>query len=117
ADDRGSVGCHAGKIQDEYLGAPLILIVIIENAFKHSQSGQSSNIVIDISVEMKGGRLEFRCKNNYEPVRSLDTIASGIGLKNVRKRLELLYPHKHHLDIEERPKSYGVYLGLDLEKA
>lgn len=115
-EDRGKVRFEVGEMEEEYRIAPLILIVFIENAFKHSQSGQSSNIEIDISVQMKGSTLEFHCRNNFETVPSLDTVAKGIGLKNVQKRLELLYPKKHVLKIEEEEKSYHVFLSLELEK-
>ena len=94
-EDRGEVQFDVDEIEGDYRIAPLILIVFIENAFKHSQSGQSSNIEIDISVKLSNSILEFRCKNNYEPGFSLDSVAKGIGLKNVKKRLELLYPKKH----------------------
>lgn len=115
-EDRGNVRFEVGEMEGEHRIAPLILIVFIENAFKHSQSGQSSNIEIDISVQMKGPVLEFHCKNNFETVPSLDTVAKGIGLNNVKKRLELLYPKKHQLEIKEKDKSYEVYLRLELEK-
>lgn len=115
-EDRGEVQFDVDKIEGEYRIAPLILIVFIENAFKHSQSGQSSDIEIDISVKLKDSMLEFRCKNNYEPGFSLDSVAKGIGLQNVKKRLELLYPKKHVLKIEEADNSYNVYLSLELEK-
>ncbi|WP_108423953.1 sensor histidine kinase [Flagellimonas amoyensis] len=115
-EDRGIVRFEVGDMQEEYRIAPLILIVFIENAFKHSQSGLSSNIVIDISVQMEGAVLEFHCNNNFETVPSLDTVAKGIGLKNVQKRLELLYPNKHQLEIKEKDNSYQVYLKLELEK-
>jgi LytS/YehU family sensor histidine kinase len=116
-ENRGHVNFETVNIKPGYKIAPLILIVFIENAFKHSQSGQSSNIEIDISVKMTDSVLEFHCKNNFEAVPSLDTIAKGIGLQNVQKRLQLLYPHKHQLDISEENKSYIVYLRLELEKA
>src|SRR5690606_14912392 len=115
-EDRGKVRFEVGEMEEEYRIAPLILIVFIENAFKHSQSGQSSNIEIDISVQMKGSTLEFHCRNNFETVPSRDTVAKGIGLKNVQKRLELLYPKKHILEIKEEEKSYHVFLSLELEK-
>lgn len=115
-EDRGEVHFDVDKIEEEYKIAPLILIVFIENAFKHSQSGQSSDIKIDISVKLKNDTLEFLCKNNYEPGFSLDSVAKGIGLKNVKKRLEILYPKKHILQIEEADKNYTVYLKLELEK-
>lgn len=115
-EDRGRVRFATGKIGEGYRIAPLILIVFVENAFKHSQSGQSSNIEIDISVGMTGDRLEFHCENNYEAGQSLDTVAKGIGLNNVQKRLELLYPNKHQLRIQDHKNSYVVNLGLELEK-
>ncbi len=116
-ETRGHVNFETVNIRPGYKIAPLILIVFIENAFKHSQSGQSSNIEIDISVKMTDAVMEFRCRNNFEAVPSLDTIAKGIGLRNVQKRLELLYPNKHRLEISEENNSYIVYLRLELEKA
>ncbi|MBO0320724.1 histidine kinase [Muricauda sp. CAU 1633] len=116
-ENRGDVNFETVNIKSGYKIAPLILIVFIENAFKHSQSGQSSDIEIDISVKMSDSVLEFHCKNNFESVPSLDTVAKGIGLRNVQKRLELLYPNKHRLEINEENNSYIVYLRLELEKA
>tara|TARA_R110002012_G_scaffold61085_1_gene160116 strand:+ start:1165 stop:2007 length:843 start_codon:yes stop_codon:yes gene_type:complete len=115
-EDRGEVQFDVDKIEGEYKIAPLILIVFIENAFKHSQSGQSSDIEIDMSVKLNNSTLEFRCKNNYQSGFSLDSVAKGIGLKNVRKRLELLYPKKHILEIKETDNAYNVYLRLELEE-
>ncbi|BDW92610.1 hypothetical protein MACH07_14420 [Flagellimonas marinaquae] len=115
-EDRGEVLFDVDKIEGEYRIAPLILIVFIENAFKHSQSGQSSDIKINISVKVNNTTLEFVCNNNYVSGFSLDSVAKGIGLKNVRKRLELLYPKKHILQIEETENDYKVYLKLELEK-
>lgn len=116
-EDRGVVNFDVDDIEGEFKIAPLILIVFIENAFKHSQSGQSSDIEIDISVKLNGSSLEFYCKNNFEETPSLDTVAKGIGLQNVKKRLELLYPKKHQLEIKEEDNCYKVYLRLELEKA
>ena len=113
-EDRGQVEFNVGKIKGDYRIAPLILIVFIENAFKHSQSGQSSDIEIDISVQVVDDVLEFHCKNNFESVKSLDTVAKGIGLQNVKKRLELLYPKKHSLEIKEEDNCYNVSLRLEL---
>lgn len=116
-ENRGQVHFETSNIGTGYKIAPLILIVFVENAFKHSQSGQSSDIEIDISIKLEGSVLEFCCKNNFEVVTSLDTVAKGIGLQNVQKRLQLLYPNKHRLEIKDENKSYNVYLRLELEKA
>ncbi len=115
-EERGEVKFNTQNIASDYKIAPLILIVFIENAFKHSQSGQSSNITIDIDLRLEGHTLKFYCKNNFESSDALDTVAKGIGLENVKKRLQLLYPNKHRLDINRENGNFEVHLELQLEK-
>ncbi|OQD41618.1 histidine kinase [Croceivirga radicis] len=114
-EERGEVSFTVGNGMTGQKIAPLILIVFIENAFKHSQSGQSSNIKIAIDVNLKGSTLFFSCVNNFETVKGLDSVASGIGLANVKKRLQLLYPNKHILRITEQHKEFRVDLQIELE--
>lgn len=114
-EERGKVHFAIGDMGSEYKIAPLILIVFIENAFKHSQSGQSKNIKIDIEIALENNVLIFKCTNNFETVEGLD-VAKGIGLQNVGKRLKLLYPNKHRLEIKENGKQFSVYLSMQLEK-
>ncbi|RKN79835.1 sensor histidine kinase [Ulvibacterium marinum] len=115
-EERGKVNFNTQNIASDHKIAPLILIVFIENAFKHSQSGQSSNITIDIDLRLEGDTLKFYCKNNFKASEALDTVAKGIGLENVKKRLELLYPNKHRLDINRKDENFEVHLELELEK-
>ena len=70
--------------------APLLLISLIENAFKH---GVSSNQPSEISISMveKGSNLSFECENTNHAKRASDHSGSGIGLANMKRRLELLY--------------------------
>ncbi|MGX1930781.1 sensor histidine kinase [Flagellimonas sp. 2504JD4-2] len=116
-EERGNVQFGANHIQSGYKIAPLILIVFIENAFKHSQSGQSSDIEIDIEVTQKGDQLQFRCTNNFELVDGMGSVAKGIGLENVKKRLQLLYPNKHQFRVEEDNNQFSVSLTMELEKS
>ncbi len=116
-EERGNVQFRTEQIKSGYRIAPLILIVFIENAFKHSQSGQSSNIEIDIDVKQKGNQLQFSCRNNFEPMTKLDAVAKGIGLQNVQKRLKLLYPNQHELRIEENTNQFLVELTMELEES
>ncbi|TMU50529.1 sensor histidine kinase [Flagellimonas algicola] len=116
-EDRGKVRFETHQINSGYKVAPLILIVFIENAFKHSQSGQSSNISIDINVSQKGNQLQFTCSNNFEDVKELDAVANGIGLSNVKKRLQLLYPNRHELEIRKESNQFSVLLTMELEKS
>jgi two-component system, LytTR family, sensor kinase len=117
-EERGVVNFTAHTMQAEYLIAPLILIVFIENAFKHSQASQSTEIVIDINIQLSAdGKLDFLCTNSFLPIRNAENLSNGIGLENVRKRLHLLYPQAHHLDIRPMENQYVVHLTLQLKKA
>ncbi|MEM9141937.1 MAG: histidine kinase [Bacteroidota bacterium] len=115
-EDRGEVGFKTENMGSQYQIAPLILIVFIENALKHSQSGQSCDIQIHINIRLKGNTLHFRCRNNFKVSKASDSLASGIGLENVKKRLHLLYPEKHRLHIQKEKQHFQVDLSLHLEK-
>ncbi|QFZ54979.1 histidine kinase [Oceanihabitans sp. IOP_32] len=97
--------------------APLILTVFIENAFKHSASSQTNNIAISITANLDAhGMLHFTCKNNFLEQSNTTSLDSGIGLKNVKKRLELIYPKAHTLEIRTENDFYLVDLKIDLSK-
>lgn len=97
--------------------APLILTVFIENAFKHSASSQTKNIEIIIKANLDAhGMLHFTCKNNFLEQSNTTSLDSGIGLKNVKKRLELIYPKAHTLRIKTENDYYLVDLKIDLSK-
>ncbi|MDX2303648.1 MAG: histidine kinase [Microscillaceae bacterium] len=114
-EERGIVDFKAHHIQSDYQIAPLILIVFIENAFKHSQASQSDNILIDIEIFMtEEGKLDFFCKNNFQQLANTENLSKGIGLNNVKKRLQLLYPNAHQLTIIEHENQYEVYLSIQL---
>jgi LytS/YehU family sensor histidine kinase len=116
-EDRGVINFTTRNIQSNYRIAPLILIVFIENAFKHSQASQANNIRINISIELSTrGELKFRCQNSFRPIKNNQNLAKGIGLENVCKRLDLLYPNTHQLDIQTNDMTYDVQLTLQLER-
>jgi two-component system LytT family sensor kinase len=91
---------------------PLLLIPFIENAFKHGVSYQDSS-EINIRLLCRGQALSFSVENHIAKHQD-ETIeqGSGIGLKNVIRRLELLYPGKHQLQISDDGKKYHVVLDL-----
>lgn len=97
--------------------APLILVPFLENAFKHVSSRSTSDNLISISLEKQNGTLDFDVKNTTDE-HDLDEImaSNGIGLKNVTRRLELLYPGKHELNIERYNGTYEVKLKLAVER-
>ncbi len=94
---------------------PMLFIPFIENAFKHGVAiGQTSGI--DIAIVISGQRLIFTCINTkYSAIKKMDDEKSGIGLENVKRRLDLLYPGKHSLHLNEDDEKYIVKLEIDLE--
>jgi LytS/YehU family sensor histidine kinase len=96
--------------------APMIFLPFVENAFKHGVSATQPSY-INISVEQRDALLELRVVNTIikEQSNNLEE-ASGIGLNNTRRRLDLLYPGKHILMIKEdaAENTYSVHLTLDL---
>ncbi|MEM9928913.1 MAG: histidine kinase [Bacteroidota bacterium] len=94
---------------------PLILITFLENAFKHGIGNNSDTSWITISLKTINNTLEYIVSNSVVP-NAQKTVreTSGIGLANVRRRLELSYPEKYTLAIHEDLERYQVKLQLDL---
>jgi hypothetical protein len=98
-----------------YQIAPLILIVFMENAFKHAKFVQSAPVSIYIKTAMEENRFSLMIRNNYNNKR--ENSLNGIGLINVKRRLEVLYPNgKHELTIIKDELYYTVDLQLHLAK-
>ncbi|MFY0630914.1 MAG: histidine kinase [Flavobacteriaceae bacterium] len=106
----------SGDISSKMI-APMLLIVFVENAFKHLSSSNNEKSSVEVNVTIIDDSLRFTCINSTDgnsketPMKSGK---SGIGLKNAKKRLALLYPEKHQLAIDENDTSYHVILTLDL---
>lgn len=105
-----------GNFSDKKI-APMLLIVFVENAFKHLDTTNKSNTV-KVEVNIKDNQLLFYCENTFDPNeiknKSLETGKSGIGLQNAKKRLDLIYPNKHQLKISKNNENYLVNLNLNL---
>ena len=99
----------------EYQIAPLILIVFVENAFKHAKLVQSAAVNIYIKTRLEGNLFSLTIANNYN--KKKESSGNGIGLTNVRRRLEVLYPNEQHqLTIISDEVFYTVHLQLQLVK-
>jgi len=91
---------------------PMLLIPFVENAFKHGV-GMVQNPSIDIELNDDKKSLFFSVRNQVSKQNSeIKDESSGIGLANVRRRLELLYPDQHELNIHEKEDSYLVELTI-----
>lgn len=94
--------------------APMILLPFVENAFKHGASIEKS-ITIFISLIATEEKIIFTCIN---PINKLENMKPenyrGIGLENVKRRLLLLYPYRHHLEISESTERFTVKLEIKI---
>lgn len=104
---------QAGQVADICV-APMLFIPFVENAFKYGVAiGQRSEI--KISIVVRDHRLAFCCINtDHSAVKKMELEISGIGLENVKRRLELLYPGKHRLSIDKENGKFIVKLEIDL---
>jgi sensor histidine kinase YesM len=104
---------QTGQVADISV-APMLFIPFVENAFKYGVAiGQRAEIFISIVVHDHG--LAFCCINtDFSAVKKMDMEISGIGLENVRRRLELVYPGQHRLDTDKEDGKFIVKLEIDL---
>ncbi|WP_321368263.1 histidine kinase [uncultured Draconibacterium sp.] len=110
-----SVNIDFPKETDNLQIAPLLLLPFVENAFKHGVSNHPGNPSVDISIKIKHTHMLFCISNSKNPaVEQVPSDSKGIGLQNVQKRLELLYPNKYELKIEEKEATFSVTLSLEL---
>jgi len=100
---------------ESYLIEPLLLMPIFENAFKFGVDSITESF-IDIQIAISDGKLLLYVGNKIVPQNVIADEDSGIGLKNIKRRLELLYPDNYEINIEEEEQAFSVKLKLTLKK-
>ena len=102
---------------EDYMIEPLLLLPVLENAFKYG-SDNLNDSVITISASAADEKLTFFCSNTIIQglIKQNTSDTSGIGLKNVKRRLEILYPYNHDFTYKEKDGIFNVYLSLMLRK-
>ena len=96
--------------------APLLFLPLVENGFKHGIKGETDGAFIKILMQIIDYQLLFKTENNKGTVDEVekDYQDSGVGLQNLRRRLDLLYPGKHSLEITDGISTFNVVLKIDL---
>ena len=111
--ERVRIGLSLGDSLPDLMLPPLLLIIFVENAFKHGISYRTESFV-EIGIRIKDGRLLFKCRNSRPQQPQNETKKGGMGLVNVRRRLDLLFPKNYRLDIDEKGNEYDVELDIPL---
>ena len=112
----------SGEIEGRVI-SPLILLPFVENTFKHGVNNKLRQIKIDINLEVKENKLIFEVENfklkeqegNNFPTLNNHTYQGGIGLKNTRRRLDLLFEKDYTLDIKDEEDRFKVTLKIPVE--
>jgi LytS/YehU family sensor histidine kinase len=115
-DKKDNVDIHVqkeGNFQNHKI-APLLLIPFVENAFKHGM-GSKGEGYIHLHLSLNEDELHFSIENPVLEKQESLKKHPGIGLGNVKKRLQLLYPGHHHLDISDLKDKFKVDLAIQLK--
>jgi LytS/YehU family sensor histidine kinase len=111
-----NIDFYAEGNQNEWFIVPMLLINFVENAFKHSNMDNNEMAWIKINSSVnEEGMLHFLIENSVFS-SNLPSEASGIGLQNVKRQLELNYPNQYQLNIKQEKEIFSVALNVQLAK-
>ena len=104
---------YEGDVDDKKI-VPLLFMPFVENAFKYGISTKDKTAIY-ISLFVVGNKLTFKVKNTIFKNMGVLTETNGIGIQNVKRRLELVYPHDYTLHVSESNNQFNVELNLNLK--
>jgi len=108
--NKAKINFKVNGLPDRQMVAPFLFIPFIENAVKHGMSSDNESQIL-IQLDILNNTIEFLVQNAIPKLKNR-VVQGGIGLKNVKRRLELLYPHRHQLTILDDGETYEVRLVL-----
>lgn len=117
-EERLELNFKVGDNLESYQIVPLLLLPLVENAFKHGTSERVGEVWINIDLAIKDNVLKFKVSNS-KPERlphDIERHKGNIGLSNVRKRLDLLYPGAHEIKIYDEEEMFAIILEIQLDK-
>jgi two-component system, LytTR family, sensor kinase len=110
-EDRLQVRFETALDNPEQAVSPLLLLPLVENAFKHGAGEQRGDAFVHIDLSEKQGRIRLKVVNSKNADPSVQH--NGFGLKNLRRQLELLYPGRHRLEVKDEGEIFSADLILD----
>ncbi len=113
-DDRVAVEIAIPESINQISIPPLILVPFVENAFKHSLKNETKIAHIFVKLEVIKGQLIYEVKNSKPEQTIEDSSPKGIGLENIKKRLNILYDDEYELQIKDEDKLYSIVLKINV---
>lgn len=101
------------SIENEVEIAPLLLLSVVENAFKHGAGEDIGNPRIHIQLNVKGHEIEFIVENTFTPHQALEEKAHGIGINNLKQQLELIYSKNHKISFIQNENIFRVEMKIN----
>ncbi len=114
--DKLNISLHVQGNATGKMISPLLLIPFVENSFKHGTSQMLAHPWVKLDILIENEKLEFKISNNKPELKNEIITKNGIGLYNVKKRLQLLYPGAYSLNITENEMSYNVVLNISIHR-
>ena len=93
---------------------PLLLIPIVENCFKHADFAENDAAFVRLELRVDGKSLQFTAENSFNPLQKQKDRTGGVGLENIRRRLQLQYPNRHRLHTRQEGNCFLLELELEL---
>lgn len=106
------INFHSTVQQEGFKVMPLLFIILLENAFKHGVENLIEKAFVNVYLHTDGRRLHFAVENNFDP--DSDPKSSGIGLKNLKRRLELVYKNNYNYSVQVKKNVYRAELSLKI---
>ncbi|MEO6549794.1 MAG: sensor histidine kinase [Ferruginibacter sp.] len=91
--------------------APMVFIPFVENAFKHTNNKKLENAIV-INIIISDDSIQLVCENKFDPKGKVQPVDSGLGNELIQKRLSLLYPEKHILQVHKTDDLYSIHLTI-----
>ncbi len=99
-------------IDEEVELMPLLFVILVENAFKHGVENLRKDAFIKIDLKASKKRIEFKVENNFDADEEKKD--GGIGIKNLKRRLELVYPKSHELQVSSKGNVYKAKMVIEI---
>ena len=97
----------------ELMIEPMLMIPFIENSFKHGNIDNAKKGWLQVEVKTLGPILVFKVRNSLPSIAINKDVVGGIGVENVRKRLDMLYPGRYELNILTSDSEFSVFMKID----
>lgn len=112
-DSEPNIKLDTSNCNGEMMIEPMLLIPFIENSFKHGNIENVKKGWLQVEVKTLGPMLIFQVRNSLPSIAINKDVVGGIGVENVRKRLDILYPGRYELNIDISDSAYSVFMKID----